>query len=562
MSVKKPIRTTQGGLIEVIREVALRLEKSLDEKEIFNELADAIKSKYPDTYIIITVVSPGTNNYKIVVFKGFEKFMKRIETLLGFNALSFEYPLSGLSKEDLRLNSNGKLNLVEEGISALAPLKIPRTITNSINQLLRIDKVYTMGLILDQIHFGNITLFAKKTCQLNQDDIHFIETLAFLASIALRRTVAVESIRESEDRYRTLIENAPVAILIHRKGVIEYVNTAAVKLLNYDSSTSLIGRNALDLMHPDDQKTALERIGNMYITGIPAPVAEERFLTKDQQIITLQVAANIIQYKGGPASLVFGLDVTSLKEAEKRVKIYSQELEEANIAKDKFFSIIAHDLKGPFNSILGFSDILYTEYNEYSDEERKHFIRNISSSAHNTFRLLENLLEWSRAQTNRLDFRQEVLELSSIINDIILLLRGQAEVKDVHMFSAVDFNTRVFADENMVKTVIRNLLSNAIKFSKRGGNIRIMERQINDPETGQETIEILVKDEGVGMSRSVVDQLFRIDQMIKTLGTDNEKGTGLGLILCKELVSRNKGRIWAESNPGKGSVLHFTLPKA
>jgi signal transduction histidine kinase len=161
-----------------------------------------------------------------------------------------------------------------------------------------------------------------------------------------------------------------------------------------------------------------------------------------------------------------------------------------------------------------------------------------------------------------MEFKQEVLEISSIINDILLLLKDQAESKDIHMFSAVEYNTRVFADENMVKTILRNLLSNAIKYSKRKGNIRIMERSFSDPESGKDMVEILVRDEGIGISQEVLVQLFRIDRIIKTSGTENETGTGLGLLLCKELVERNQGRITAESKSGEGSIFSFTLLKA
>jgi len=377
-----------------------------------------------------------------------------------------------------------------------------------------------------------------------------------------QKILSDKEIIESDARYRSVVENSPVAILIHRKGIIEFINKAGLELYEVDSPDQLIGTNAIEMLHPEDREAVLQRISRMYQTGEPAPVSAERFITIKGNEITLQVAASLINLKGQPASLVFGVNITELKRAENEILRFTQELEEINLAKDKFFSIIAHDLKGPFNSILGFADILNTEYDEYSDEERKHFIRNIVSSAQNSYRLLENLLEWSRAQTNRIEFRPEILELSYVINECIRLVRGQAEAKDIHLFSAVEFNTRVMADENMVKTVVRNLLSNSIKFSRRRGNVRVMERNITHPQTREKMIEITVKDDGVGMSQSILEQLFKIDQMVKTPGTDNEKGTGLGLILCRELIKRNGGEIWAESEQGKGSTIHFTLPAA
>lgn len=674
-------------LFSHISNIALRLERATEEQEIFREVADKLYELYPDVYIIITLISPQKNSYKIHVLKGLEKFKNKIDSLIGTDILSMEFPLEDLSDIDRRLNSNSKLNLVRGGIHTVAQKRIPKSVSKAIEKLLGVYRVYSLGMVLDEDNFGNITIFTRQGYHFPQTDIRFIETLSVIGAIALQKirarhqmkkdaekiqqifhTVPVgigividrviqevnericemlgyskeelmnqnarlvypsdemyeyvgkekyrllretgtgqvetiwkckngdlknillrssainpadlsegviftalditqkketeKALIESEERYRKLVESAPLAVLIHSKGIIRYVNKKACDLLNYKSPDELIGKQALAIVHPDDLATTKARIETMYKTGQPAPITEERFLTGDNQTITVQVAGTLIDYQGELATLVFGLDVTELRSVESEVLRYSKELEEINMAKDKFFSIIAHDLKGPFNSILGFADILHTEFDEYSDEERKHFIRNIASSAQNTYRLLENLLEWSRAQTNRLDFKPEVLELSSVINDSILLVRGQAETKDIHIFSAVEFNTRVLADENMAKTITRNLLSNAIKFSKRRGNVRVMEKHITHQETRKKMIEVMVKDDGVGMSPAVLEQIFRIDQMIKTPGTDNEKGTGLGLILCRELVMRNGGTIWAESKPGKGTTLHFTLPKA
>jgi len=668
-----------------ISKFAIQLEKAKDENSIFQDIADKIKELFPDTYIIITVITPESNSYNIHVLKGVEKFRNAIEKVLGKDILSIEFPLNEISSDNLRLNSSGQLNEIPGGVYSLALETIPKSISIGIEKILGISKVYTMGLVLDNLNFGNLTIFCKKDTEFSETDVHFIETLCVIGTIAIQkvrahnkvhidnekidrvlqvvpvgigltvgrvfrdvnericeitgytkqeligqsarvlyaddadfervgsikykqldatglgevettwkckdgsarnillrsatinqvsfsdgviftalditlRKEAEKALHESEERYRKLVEYAPIAILIHRKGIVEYVNQTALKLLEADSPGQPIGKNAIELIHPDDRESTMSRITTMYETGEPAPVAEERFITLRGHEITLQVAANIVQYQGSPASQVFGLNVSELKRAQNEIVRFSKELEETNKAKDKFFSIIAHDLKGPFNSILGFADILHTEYDEYSDDERKHFIKNIASSAQNTYRLLENLLEWSRAQTNRIDFKPEVLELSSVINDSIMLVRGQAEAKDIHLFSAVEFNTRVLADENMVKTITRNLLSNAIKFSRRRGNVRVMERHFMQPENQMKMIEISVKDDGIGMSQAVLDQLFKIDQMVRYPGTDNEKGTGLGLILSQELVTRNGGKIWAESEPGKGSTIHFTLP--
>ena len=254
-------------------------------------------------------------------------------------------------------------------------------------------------------------------------------------------------------------------------------------------------------------------------------------------------------------------DVTREKEVEQKIRKYTEELQELNNAKDKFFSIVSHDLKGPFNAILGFSDILTREWDDFSDEERQHFLRNIHVSAQNTFKLLENLLAWSIAQSGKQAFNPYPVDMSIVTNDMVIFLRDQAEKKKIRMFTAVNFGTVVLADEQMVRTVIRTLISNAIKFTPEGEQIRIYSDTLKEEGEQKEMIRMCVTDTGVGISPENLERLFRIDQQVRSTGTANEKGTGLGLILCKELIDKHGGKIWVESEVGKGSIFCVTLPR-
>ncbi len=246
--------------------------------------------------------------------------------------------------------------------------------------------------------------------------------------------------------------------------------------------------------------------------------------------------------------------------ARRKLLSNTEDLKETNLAKDKFFSIIAHDLKGPFNAILGFSEILTSEWNDFSEEERLHFIRNINSSAKNTFQLLENLLEWSVSQTGRMKFNPAPLDLSMIANEMVILFKEQAERKQIKLFTAINFGTVVYADENMLRTIFRNLVSNAIKFTSPGGHISILAKDLPVVSNHPKQIEVCISDNGIGIPAEVVPRLFRIDEQVRTKGTHQEKGTGLGLVLCRELVEKNKGEIYVESEIGKGSRFYFSLP--
>ncbi len=231
-------------------------------------------------------------------------------------------------------------------------------------------------------------------------------------------------------------------------------------------------------------------------------------------------------------------------------------LRELNASKDKLFSIIAHDLKSPFQPLIGLSEILAEEYDSISKEERDRFIRELNHTIKNQYKLVENLLDWSRIQTGRMEFSPEKINLSESIDSNISLLNANASAKKIELINQVHDNVFVTADLNMLQSVIQNLISNAIKFTNSGGQVTISSEAKND------TIEISIKDTGVGMSKEDIENIFRIDKHHSTLGTAQEKGTGLGLIICKELVEKNNGKIWIESELKKGSKFIFTLNKA
>ena len=227
-----------------------------------------------------------------------------------------------------------------------------------------------------------------------------------------------------------------------------------------------------------------------------------------------------------------------------------------NATKDKFFSLIAHDLKSPFNSIIGFSELLAFETDQYDSGEIRKMATYINQSSKETYNLLTNLLEWSRTQTDNIAFNPKVFDLKIIVDDVFLLLNHSAFEKNINLISNIYKSILVYADKNMIETVVRNILSNAIKFTNNMGQIEVSIKETND------FVEMRIVDDGIGISDADFDKLFRIDESFSIRGTSNEKGTGLGLIICKEFVEKNGGRIWANSDYGKGSTFYFTIEKA
>ncbi|MFA8341539.1 MAG: two-component regulator propeller domain-containing protein [Rhodothermaceae bacterium] len=243
-----------------------------------------------------------------------------------------------------------------------------------------------------------------------------------------------------------------------------------------------------------------------------------------------------------------------LVEINMKIEESEQKLKDLNAQKDKFFSIISHDLKSPFVALLGYTEILMEEFSSLTQKEIKEFISSINKASKNVYNLLENLLEWSRIQTGRIVYIPEYFNVHRAATSVIDLLEENAKRKNIKMQNKVENSGSVYADENMVNTIIRNLVSNAIKFTEENGEILIASQKIND------NLIMSVKDTGLGMTDDTISKLFRIDVHHTTIGTGKEKGTGVGLILCKELVEKNGGEIWVESELGEGSEFKFSLP--
>ncbi len=244
-----------------------------------------------------------------------------------------------------------------------------------------------------------------------------------------------------------------------------------------------------------------------------------------------------------------------VKNHQEEIEEINKTLKDANATKNKFFNLMAHDLRSPFNAILGFSDILLKEHAQYDNKEREELIKAVVSSSKSAYQLVENLLEWSKVQTGRFSCIPENFEMSLILHETLLDIKNVAKNKGVLIITETTNNSPVFADKEMLKTVLRNIISNAVKYTHKGGSITI---KTTDTDNG--TI-ISVEDTGVGMSKDKIDILFDISQKTSTPGTNNEKGTGLGLIICKEFIEKHGGRIWIESRLGEGTTFSIFLPK-
>ena len=242
-----------------------------------------------------------------------------------------------------------------------------------------------------------------------------------------------------------------------------------------------------------------------------------------------------------------------IKKKTKHINSKNQELQKLNAEKDKFLSIIAHDLRSPFSSIIGFSNLLVEKANSSNIEDVVKYSKIIMNSSNRAMDLLANLMEWSLSQTDRINFNPEYFSIDELIDSTVHLFSDIATQKSIRIEKELISAKVVYADMEMIRTILRNLISNAIKYTPSGGCIKVQSK-LKENKT-----EISVQDTGVGISESAIKQLFRIDANFSSPGTQNEQGTGLGLILCKEFIDKHNESIWVESEPDKGSVFYFTL---
>lgn len=295
------------------------------------------------------------------------------------------------------------------------------------------------------------------------------------------------------------------------------------------------------------QSTKIILVIMLILSPLPAlgeVVEQQSSSTINSTLVTLLVVLSVL--------LIFVCGYLVM--VNKRLKTKNSELFALNRSKDKFFSIIAHDLKSPFNSLLGFAEILTIHADSSSPQEIAYYSSMIQSTSRKLYLLIENLLVWSRAQIGTLPYKPEPLDVAVHTSNVVSLMRATAESKDVIINFEVGNDLLAYADSNHYDTILRNLLSNAIKYSKVGGVVSIGAVK----ESGK--VKVWVSDNGEGLDKLRLKTLFEGDAKISEPGTFQEKGTGLGLMICKEFVDINKGAIWAESEQGKGAIFKFTLP--
>ena len=369
---------------------------------------------------------------------------------------------------------------------------------------------------------------------------------------------AEKALRENEERFKKVYAEGtlPIAMLDKSSHFIS-ANHVFQETLGY-SEPELRKMTFRDITHPDHLASDLENLRLLLQNKIELYQTEKRYITRNKEIVWGKAQVSIV-YDSNDNFLYFLVminNISDYKFAEAEIRHKHEQLEKLNAEKDKFFSILAHDLRSPFNSFLGFTEIMAEELYSMKLDEIQHIAIDMKNSANNLYHLLENLLEWSMVKRGVKPFNPTTLVLSKVVTDNLPSVADSIRKKSIRLTVDIPESISISADENMLGTIIRNLLSNAVKFTPKGGKISVWTKMPDDT-----TVELIIEDNGIGMDNNMKNTLFELTAHNNRPGTEGELSTGLGLLLCKEFVEQHQGTIRVESELNKGTSFIINLKR-
>ena len=492
--------------------------------------------------------------------------LKNIEYALRESEEKYRDLFQFMDEGIIRTDNLGSITLANNAIARILEYNTPEELISvNIAETYPADKREQMSKELRISHqLNNFEIFTKTKqgkeiytlCHIKEIHNKHGESIgreAIIRDITESKEIEL-ALRESEEKYKDLFQFMEEGLIrTDNFGKITIANNAVARIFGYNSPDDLIGIHITEIYPAETRERMSEELIRSH------RLYNYEILTKTRQGKEIYVLCHIKEIYNKKGVLIGReasvRDITELKEIELALRKSEIELKEANSTKDKFISILAHDLRNPLGNFREVTKLLTESFYEFSEEEKLDFLNLITESSKNVYTLLENLLEWSRLQRNAIVYQPQLLNLNHIANDVCNLLKLSASKKNITFENNVSANISLYADFYMLNTTIRNLVSNAIKYTNENGKIIIDALPYDN-----NYIQVLIKDNGVGMTKDIKDKLFKIDTHISIRGTNDEPGTGLGLILCKEFVEKQDGKIWVESDVEIGSTFYFTIP--
>ncbi|MFO7924388.1 MAG: PAS domain S-box protein [Bacteroidales bacterium] len=545
-SLKSTVEKESGGKKDedaVLKRLILAAEEFIgftDDIPDYNKILQIVLDISGAKYASLNIFDENGLSFTTVEMKGINKNILKGLDFLGFDVKNKHWKHDPVRAEKTKDQTITRFMHLHE----LTGDVIPKNVIYLIEKTFGIEETFVVKIVKDDKVSGDFTLLFEKGETLKNNS--FVELYASQVCLFLERHKLTNLLKNSEGKYRMLVENLnEIIYTLDKDGKITYVSSNIEKISGY-TAAEVVGKSFIDFMNPENLNKPRELLRKT-ISGINRH-SEYHMLSKSGRSRWVRTRVKPL-VKEGRFNGVQGVltDITDLKESETKLK-------RLNVDKDRFISILSHDLKSPFNIILGFSELLTNNLHEYSIKKVGEYVNHINKATQNANNLLEDLLKWARVQQGSISFNPQKLIFADICEEIVKTLKPNADAKNIKINCSATNHLFVFADEDMLKTILRNLVSNAIKFTNNGGAINITAGQTDT------NITITVSDNGMGISPENLKKLFDISEVLTTKGTAKETGTGLGLLLCKEFTEKHGGEIWVKSQEGKGSEFYFTIP--
>jgi PAS domain S-box-containing protein len=528
---------------------------------IYNYLTETFHQQYPKAVILFSTVNEAENISTLKIITGINNnLIQRALKFTGFNFYNKDFTLLPFHKNVFK---TGKFHHFEGGLASFSGDEFPNIAAKTIEKLLGIKQIYTIGINKEENLYAIFHFFNRDSSPITDDE--YIESFVRQAGIVIERKILEGLLKESEGRYRFIAEN-----------MSDVIWSLSIQDLRFNyispSVTHLTGFSVEEAMQHSVEDALEEKSAHYVLTELPKRMAEFysgnraqkvsrqelQQRCKDGSLIWVEFTTMFKIDGDGKITDIIGItrNINERKQAEIEIQQKNNELSLINAEKDRFFSIIAHDLRSPFASLVGLAEMMANETIPLSREEYLSFSRSLYKTASSTYNLLENLLEWSMLQRGATVFNPVAYNLKEFFNSCDEAIIELAHKKSVNLDIPDNIDFEIFVDINMLHTIMRNLVSNAIKFTPTGGSISITVEKLSNGDT-----LFRIKDSGIGMDQEIVNNLFKVDKNVSRQGTNGEPSTGLGLILCKEFLEKHGGKIWVESIVGKGSSFFFTIPQ-